>query len=132
MTFTLDADTIKIIALAESLTRAHVKDCAMMGETLVFIVEGPFMGKMIRRLEQMVKKRVKFVVYSTDIMQFLTNLVYPLEIEKKEEKEGILYITGKDNETRARLIGRNASTLRAIEGIVKRHFPIREIRIVQQ
>ncbi len=131
MTFTLDAETIKVIALAESLTRAHVKDCAMMGDILVFIVEGPFLGKMIRQLEQMVKKRVKFVSYSPEVMQFLRNLIYPLEIEKKEEKEGVLYITGKDTETRAKLIGKNASHLRALEGIIKRHFPIQEIRVVQ-
>lgn len=129
--FSLDAEAIKTIALAESLTRAHVKDCVAWGESLVFIVDGLFMGKQIPRLEHLLKKRVKFVLYSTDIMQFLKSLVYPLEIEKKEEQDGILYVTGKDTETRARLIGRNASNLRAIETIVRRHFPIKEIKVVQ-
>ena len=129
--FSLDAETIKIIALAESLTHAHVKDCVPWGESRVFIVEGPFLGKQVRRLEQLIKKRVKFVFYSTDVVQFLKSLVYPLEIEKNEEKDGVLYISGKDTETRARLIGRGASTLRTIEAITKRHFPIKEIRVVK-
>ncbi|MBI4441030.1 NusA-like transcription termination signal-binding factor [Candidatus Woesearchaeota archaeon] len=138
MKFTLDTTTIKTIALAESVTHAQIRDCVMLGDVMVFIVDegeiGMAIGKghsNVRRLEMLLKRRVKIIAYSEDVVQFIRNLMYPLEIEKKEEKEGILYITGKDVQTRAMLIGRNATTLRAIEEIVKRYFQIQEIRVVQ-
>lgn len=138
MSFTLDTTTIKTITLAESITHAQVKDCFMWGEMLVFVFEEQDIGKVFarkgsnsRRLEQLLRKRVKLVGFSHDLIQFVKNLVYPLEIEKKEEQEGVLSITGKDTQTRAILIGRNASNLRAIEEIVKRYFPIKEIKVIQ-
>lgn len=133
MTFTLGTTTIKTIALVESLTGAKIKDC-IQGEMLVFIFEEEKMGKVFaqrKRLENLLKKKVRFVAFHHDLLQFIKNLVYPLEIEKKEEKEGVLWITGKDMQTRAMLIGRNGSNLRFMEGIVKRYFPIKEIKVVQ-
>ncbi len=133
MTFTLDTTTIKTIALVESLTGAKIKDC-IPGETFVFIFEEEKMGRVFaqrKRLEQLLKKKVRLVAFHPDLLQFIKNLVYPLEVEKKEEKDGVVYLTGKDTETRAMLIGRNGHYLRMMEDIVKRYFPIKEIKVVQ-
>lgn len=139
MRFTLDTATIKTIALAESITHVSIMDCTNFGESIIFIVDEKDLGKALgkygsnaKMLERLLKKKVKLVGHSEDVFAFVKSLVYPLEIEKKEEKDGILYLTGKDTQTRAMLIGRNASNLRAIEEIVKRYFQIQEIKVVQQ
>ena len=45
------------------------------------------------------------------------------------EEGGIVFLDPKDLKTRGLLIGRGASNLRFFEAIVKRYFPIDELKV---
>jgi transcription termination/antitermination protein NusA len=120
----------------ESITGAKVKDC-ISGERLTFIVEENQMGKAIgknginiRNLEQKLKKKVKVAEFSTDVLQFIRNFLYPNEVMNIAQDEGIITITGTDTSSKALIIGREKQKLNNLTNIVKRYFDIKEIKVV--
>ncbi len=133
----LDMQTMQTIALFEQLTGAHVKDCVMSDEQVIFVVHEGESGKAIgkggqhvRNLEYKLKKRVKIVEFHTDVLQFVKNLVAPVELREAKLQDTTLFLAAKDLKSRGLLIGRGASNLRTFEAIIQRYFPIKEIRVV--
>ena len=133
----LDMQTMQTIALFEQLTGAHVKDCVMGDEQIVFIVHEGEMAKAIgkggqhvRNIEYKLKKRIKIVEFHTDVLQFVKNVVAPLELREVKMQDTTVFLAAKDLKTRGLLIGRGASNLRLFEAIVQRYFPIKELRVV--
>ncbi len=132
---TFDSEKMKLISLFQAMTRASVKDC-VENEELIFIVGEGEIGKALgkkgmnaRRISQMLKRKIKIVEFSNNLSQFIKNLVQPLRVEKVEENEGVITLTASDTTTRGYLIGRGGSALRKLEERVKRHFPIKEIKV---
>ena len=75
-----DSDSMKLMALFESMTGAKVKDCILNDRT-VFVIEENEMAKAIgkkgvnvKKLEGMMKKRIRLVEFSSDLAQFVKNL----------------------------------------------------------
>ncbi len=131
-----DANIIKFISLFESVTRAKVKDC-MINERVVFIVHENEIGKAIgknginvRKLENIIKKKIKIVEFSSDVLQFIRNMIYPLQIKDMKNEDGIIKITGNDTKTKALLIGRESRNLKNLRNVVKRYFEIKNIMII--
>ncbi len=87
-------------------------------------------GQHVRNLEMRVKKRVKVVEFHTDVLQFVKNLVAPVELREVKMQDTTVFMSAKDLKSRGLLIGRGASNLRLFEAVVKRYFPIKEIRVV--
>lgn len=130
-----DSDAIKIMNLFESLTNAKLKDFVAEDDRLLFIVDENDVGKAIgknganmRRLERLLKKKVKVAGFANDVKTFIKHLVFPIEAEI-EEKEGIIVLKSKDTKSRGILIGRDAKNLKRTTQIVQRHFPIKEIKV---
>jgi len=133
----LDSDTMKFMSLFENITKANATDCFKQGERIVFIVNkgkaGPAVGKgggNIRRLEMLLKKKIKVVEHDPDLIEFVKNVIHPLQAKEISENEGIVTIAPADSVTRGYLIGRGAVNLRQFEEIVKRYFDIKELRVV--
>ncbi len=131
-----DSELIKLITLFESMTGAGVKDC-IAGDNQTFIVEENEMGKAIgkgganiKRLESALKKRIRVVEFSSGVLQFVRNLVYPAEVAEIKNEGGTITINGKDSNTRAMLIGRNHQNLKQLNDIAKRYFDVKEIKII--
>jgi N utilization substance protein A len=131
-----DTDLMKIIAMFESITHTNVKDCISEPDRLIFIVNENQVSKAVgknganvRRMEQALKRKLKIVEFNSDGQQFTRNLIYPLKAKDVQEHDGIIVITSPDSQTRGYLIGRNAKQLRGYEAIIKRHFPIKEVKV---
>ena len=131
-----DSDSMKLITLFESMTGAKVKDC-IANEKFIFIVEENEMGKAIgknginvKRLESKLKRKIKLVEFSNDVLQFVKNLIYPLQGLDIKHDNGVITIYGKDTGTRAMLIGRERQNINNLIGIVRRYFNIKEIKVV--
>ena len=131
-----DINIMKYMQLFESMTRARLKDC-IAGEQLIFIVEENEIGKAIgkggsnvRRLEGILKKKIKIVEFNADVKQFIRNFVLPLQIKDISEEEGVITITGFDTKTKGLLIGRERKNLDSLREIVRRYFEIEDIRVV--
>lgn len=132
-----NANLMKFISLFESLTKAEVKDCFEMGERLVFIVKEGNIGKAlgkggnnVRRLEEMLNKKLRIIEFNNDLLQFIQNVVYPLKAKDIVEEDGVITITPPDSLTRGYLIGRGAVNLNITKGIVKRYFEIKDIKVI--
>jgi len=122
----------------ETLTRAKVKDCLLVDETIFFIVQPGQIGKAIgkkganiKRLKSLMKnKEFRIVEFNPGITQFVKNLFYPIQIKSIEQKEDVIEVAAPDLKTRGLLIGRGAKNLRNYEAIVNRYFTIKEIKVV--
>lgn len=118
------------------MTGAGVKDC-IANEKLIFIIEENEMGKAIgrngihiKRIEMMLKKKIKLVEFNNDVLQFVKNFIYPVEVAGINQEEGTITIHGKDTSTKAMLIGRERQNLNHLQDIVKRHFDVKEIKVL--
>lgn len=136
MTVFLDAQTLQLIGFFEQMTGAQVKDC-VSGEGQIFLIveQGEAAkaigkgGKHVRDLENRIKKKVRIAEFDSDIIQFIQNLIAPIELSEAKLEDDSLILRTKDLKSRGLLIGRNASTLRFYESIVQRYFPIKEIKV---
>jgi len=133
-----DINLMKFMQLFESLTRAKLKDCInnVEDEQLIFIVEENEIGKAIgkkgsnvRRLEDLLKRKIKIVEFNPDIKQFIRNFVMPLQIKEVNEEDNKITITGFDTKTKGLLIGRERKNLENLKSVVKRYFDVEDIRV---
>ncbi len=129
-------EELKWMNFLEEFSGVTPKDLIVFPENIIFLVpEGSIArcigkgGVVAKKLENLLKKRVKFIEYSTDLHQFVRNLTHPLEVKEITQEDAVLTIHSADHQTRGMLIGRNAANLRAYELIIKRHFPISELKI---
>jgi transcription termination/antitermination protein NusA len=129
-------DDMKFISVFENVTKAKVKDCVITNNNVLFIVHPDEIGKAVGKkgvnvhtLERILKKKIRIVEFAPLCADFIENLVFPSKIKQVTEADGIVIIQPQDLKTRGQLIGRNASTLRGFEAIVKRYFPIKELKV---
>tara|TARA_B100000315_G_scaffold218087_1_gene219154 strand:- start:26 stop:412 length:387 start_codon:yes stop_codon:yes gene_type:complete len=128
---------MKYISLFESLTGANIKDC-IVNDVIFFIVHENEMGKAIgkqganiKRVENALKKKIRLAEFSSDVSQFIQNLIYPLKAKEiKEEEDGIISIYVDDRKTKGLIIGRDRHNINSVVDIVKRHFKVEEIKVV--
>lgn len=132
-----DQKLIKFISMFESMTQAEVKDCIELDAIIIFIVAEGQIGKAIgkdgsnvRRLENLLKKKIRIIEHNNDLTKFIENIIYPNRAKEIRQEGKIMIITPTDSKSRGFLIGRNAAILRSNENIVKRYFEIDEIKVV--
>ncbi len=132
---TFDMEKMKIISLFQAITRASVKDC-FENDELMFIVGEGEIGKAVgkkgvnaKRISSALKRKIKIVEFNHQLPEFIKNLIHPLKVEKVQEEDGTITLTASDIKTRGYLIGRGGNALRKLEEKVKRHFPIKELKV---
>ena len=130
-----NSDLMKLMTIFESMTGAKVKDC-IVNEKLIFVMEENEMGKAIgkngvniKRMENMLKKKIKLVEFSNDVLQFVKNVIYPIKVSEITQEDNVIKIHGKDTSTKAMIIGRERRNINHLSDIVKRYFDIKEIKV---
>ena len=136
MKIKFNANLMKLISIFDSITHVSAKDC-IDDNIIIFIVNQGDIGKAIgrgginiKRLERLFKKKIKIIEFNSDPVLFVKNVVSPLKVSEIKLEGSTIVITSPDSKTRGLLIGRGAVNLRGFENIVKRYFPIDEIKIV--
>jgi len=131
-----DQDVMHMMALFDQVTRAGLRDCIKGEELIIFIVEPGEIAKAIGKggsniklLERKLNKRVKVVEFAEDACKFAANLMYPAQIAGCQYEEKRILMEPADMNSRGIMIGRNASSLRRTEEIVKRYFDIEQIKV---
>ncbi len=127
---------MKYMSMFEALTQTKLKDC-IMNEKVIFIVEENQIGKAIgkngvnvKKIEGVLRKKIKVVEFSNDVLQFVKNFIYPLKPREVKEENKIVTIIGNDTKTRGLLIGRDSRNLNNLKSIVKRYFDVEDIKVV--
>ena len=130
-------DTMKVMSLFEELTNAKLRDCIAYSDRFVFIVEENQIGKAIgksganvKKLESMLNKKIRIVEFSSDVIQFVKNFIYPLQAKEINKENKLITIAGSDTKTKGMLIGRDSRNIKNLRSIVKRYFDIDEIKVI--
>lgn len=130
-----DMDVMKFFSLFESLTGAKLKDCIFNGSILFIVNEGEIgkaigkNGSNVKRIIGLLKKNIKIVEFSPDVVQFIANLIYPLKPTEIKNEDGIVNVICPDMKTRGLLIGRDRVHINFVSDVVKRFFDVREIKV---
>ena len=127
-----DLQTIGFMTTFEKITQVHVKRFFVdkRGQ-LVFIVEegqaGKAIGKSgmhIRKLQHLLKKRIRVVEYTQDPKEFVKSYISPLQVESITLKEDKLTLSSKDMKVKGLLIGRDRQNLKELNVIMQKLFKI--------
>lgn len=136
-TVSFDTATFRILQVFERATRVAAKDCIPSRTGVLFIVGEGSAAKALgaraanaHRLQQLLKRKIKIVEFSDNIVMFLENLIYPVRGVVFEQRDCVIVMKAPDFKVRGELIGRNGSRLRTLEAVAKRHFQINEIKVM--
>jgi len=144
-----NTETLKTMSLFEKITRSKLKDCFEdKNGLLIFVVENGELKKAlgknvsnVKKLETLLKRKMRVIEQKDDITNFIKSLIFPLRIRNidignyealssEEKGEAIITIEPEDIKTRGLIIGRNASNLRNYEFVVKKYFPLKELKVL--
>jgi N utilization substance protein A len=131
----LDTDSMRFVALFESVTGAIVKDCIINAAKVVFIVKEGHAGLAIGKsganiglLQDRIKKRVEVIEFNCDPVKFASNIFHPAELSESyisENSSGkkILYLDPKTDKGLVR------SKLRYALDLIQRYHKVDMIKI---
>ena len=133
------------MSLFGQVTHVKLKDCFEdQHKLLTFVVEDHDLGRAIgkhamhvKKLEYLLKRIVRILGFNSDVYRFLEQVISPLRVqavredpELRTEEGPVFIIEGGDIKTKSLLIGRNAQNLRNTEAIIRRYFPLKELKVV--
>ncbi len=131
-----DVELMKYIALLENISNVRIKDlfqyngmlCCIVDKNDVSILVGSE-GKKIRKIQDMIHKKIKVVGYSSDVKDFARDLIYPIEVDSIEENNGTLSISCDDRKSKGLLIGRGRQSLLNLQNALSRFFKVDKITV---
>ena len=133
---TLDPELFGLYSIIEEKTQALVKDIFREDDIIYVIVAPGEMGKIlgkggqtIQNLQQHLGKKVKAIEYNESVLQFIKNIIFPLQVEEVVQEENLILIKDSQKKTKSLLIGRNGRNLKLINRAVKRFFNL-EVKVV--
>lgn len=142
---TFTTETMQYIALFESMTGAHARDCLVIdGEEskIIFVVKSGDMGLAIgknginiNRVKKQIGKHIEVVEHSDDPKVFLRNLFQPASIKsinistKGDRQLAIVDVATKD---KGLAIGKNGRNINKVKTLAQRHHKIDDVIINNQ
>jgi NusA-like KH domain protein len=136
MKLVYDQNLMKSIILFENLTHVKVKDAYLRNGSIWYVVEkgGMFRavgknGVKVKKIENLLKKKVKVIESSEDICKFTSNLIYPVKAESIEFIDENLIISVRDTKSKGLLIGRERKNLKDLKEVLLRYFKFEDIQI---
>ena len=124
-------ELIGYITTLENISGSKVKDAFIdKNGMLVFIINQGDMAKAIgkqgsniKRLSNLLKKRLKLIEFNENILEFVKNCIQPLQASVSQEDNKIL-LESPDTTIKAKLIGRDKQNLIALNELVNRYFKV--------
>ena len=137
MEITFDTETIGLVTLFESVTKATVKDCFIDGasDAVLFIVDegqiGLAIGKngaSVKHVESLIKKNVKIFEFSKDLVTFVKNIIpYATNASVKTNGKEIVVEINVDKKNKAMVIGRDGKNLDLYKKLLNRTHGVNDI-----
>ncbi len=132
-----DINLMGYINLFETITKVNVKDAYIKENTIVFIVEENGLrralgnnGCNVKKLVELIKKKVKLIEFNSKVEKFIKNFIYPIQTESIEKEDEIVKISVGGAKTKGLLIGRDGRNLKEMKDIISRFFKVKDIVIV--
>ena len=128
---------MKYISLFESLTNTKVKDCINSENQVIFIVGENEIAQAIgkngvhaKNMSNILKKPIKVVEFNSDVTEFIKNFIHPIKVKEIQKDNDVISIVGIDTKTKGQIIGRDRVNLENLIRVVKRYFPVSNIKVV--
>ena len=132
-----DINVLNIMKSFDNIAHAKLKDCIAEEDKIIFIVAENELSKAIgknaanvKRLAEFLKKKIKIVEFSPDLMKLVKNFIHPWKADNIYEEGGIVVIESSDPKVKGLLIGRAAQNLRKLEEYIRRYIDVKEIKVV--
>ena len=120
------------ITIFEKITSTDALDfLENKGQLIFFTKEGTIKkaignnGINIKRLSNLLKKKVRIIELSEDPKKFILSVIHPLQPSLIEVKEKEIILHFNTTEERARIIGRNGSNLEFLTKLVENHHHLK-------
>lgn len=133
MKVTLDADAIQSMKFFQNMTGSSVIDCITDGDEIYFVVaHGQYglsvgrQGVKIKNAEKLFKKPIKVFEYSTDLKEFVKNLVPEAQETEINGKKIEIRIRQSD---KAKVIGKGGKNIKILNKFLKRLFDIDSLKV---
>jgi|SRR3989344_3936845 len=131
-----DAEIMKYIALLENIGKVRIRDLFLHNNMIVCVVDKSSVsilvgqeGKKIKKIQNMLNKKVKVIAYSDDVKDFVKDFIYPIKADSIEEDNEGLTIHCRDSRTKGLLIGRERRSLTDLQNVVSRYFKVESIKV---
>lgn len=128
----LDMRTMGYITMFEKITKTEALDfLENKGQSIFFTKEGTARkalgknGNNVKKLSNLLKKKVRVVELSEDPKKFILDLIHPLQPSSIEIKEKEMVLHFNTTEERARIIGRNGSNLEFLNKLVENYHQLK-------
>ncbi len=140
MTIKLDTEGIRYIGIFESLTGAGVRDCILDNDRVIMVVKKGDMGLAIgkgganiNKVKRVLKKNIEVVEHSTDIKEFIENLLRPamvksVELLRTKNNKCYAYVEVQSKD-KGIAIGKNGEKIKRVKLLVKRNQDIDNVII---
>ncbi len=137
MAIKIGMEELQYINLFQEITKITPKDCLILGDVVVFVVEdekvGAAIGKngeTVEKVKKVIKnKKVSIVGYTPDLNKFIQNILRPVEVLGTKKEGNVLDIFVKKEEYR-RAVGNQGRRLGRIQKLLERHFDIHQVKLV--
>ena len=136
----LTTEQIKLMSVFQNVTGVVARDCIIEEDKTIFVVDSRKVGKAVgkngknvKKLEELLGKKIEVVGYSDDITRFVKNLFYPAHIlavtvsDKNGKKVAHVHM---DKESRRMLESRLPSRMKVAKTLLKRYFNVDSLVVV--
>ncbi len=128
----LDLKIIGYISTFEKITRTHAVDFFENRGQLTFLTKENTASKAIgkgginiKKLSNMLNKKVRIIELTKDPKKFLTSLIFPIKPTSIEQEKDIITIKTNSTEDKARIIGRDANNFQRFNSLLERHYKLK-------
>ncbi|MCW3135572.1 MAG: NusA-like transcription termination signal-binding factor [Canidatus Methanoxibalbensis ujae] len=141
MTLKLNTENIRYINIFEDITGTRVKDCIVDNEMnkIIIVVEQGKIGRAIgkggsniKKIKRLLNKNIEIIEYSSDIMEFITNIMGNICVKNVRilEKNGkkCVYIEVPQKE-KGIAIGKRGQRIKKVKMLLRRNQNIDDVVI---
>ena len=141
MTLKLNTENIRYINIFEDITGTKVKDCIVDNEMnkIIIVVEQGKIGRAIgkggsniKKIKRLLNKNIEIIEYSSDIMEFVTNIMGNICVKNVRilEKNGkkCVYIEVPQKE-KGIAIGKRGQRIKKVKMLLRRNQNIDDVVI---
>ena len=143
MKLRIDNETFRYLNAFSTLTGVSAIDCFQFNGEVVYVVEPGKIsiavgkgGSNIKKVENLLKKRVRLVEYSSDPISFVRNIMFPssprnIYIVTKSDGSKVINIVA-DRELKRRIFRDNKKLFNLMNALISRHFPSYRVEVVDR
>lgn len=128
-----DMDTIRMITGFENLTHAKVRDC-IRNDVIYFLVEPGDAykaigkgGETIKKVEELVGKRIHILEWAEKKEDFVKNLVQGMKTIEIKENTAIVTV---DSKMRSAVIGKGGANIKVLRELLERNSELKDLKVV--